>query len=66
MDVLELELWMAVSCHVGDENQTHVLCKNKGSHLLSSLQPHCKVFETNQKKGSYKEKKSHEKRVRNT
>lgn len=50
LDVVELELWMSVSWHVGDENQTHVLRKNKGSHLLSSLQPHCKVFETNQKK----------------
>lgn len=28
-DPLELELWMIVSCHVGAENQSQVLCNDK-------------------------------------
>lgn len=38
LDVLELELWMAVSHHVGSGNQTPVLCmSSQHSQLLSCL-----------------------------
>jgi hypothetical protein len=34
-DSLELELWMAASCHVGARNQTPDLGKNRENHLSS-------------------------------